>query len=69
MVPHLESEKRVKLAELIWVGVVCIIGAIIGGGLKAFGIEMPIIPTLRRQLALAGFGGILLAIGLLIPSE
>lgn len=52
---------------LVSAGIACIIGAIVGGGLKAFGIELPVLQTLWRQLALAGFGGILLGIGILTP--
>jgi hypothetical protein len=35
--------------------------------LKAFGIELPVLQTLWRQLALAGFGGILLGVGIFTP--
>jgi hypothetical protein len=52
---------------LVSAGIACIIGAIVGGGLKAFGIELPVLQTLWRQHALAGFGGILLGIGILTP--
>jgi hypothetical protein len=54
---------------LVSAGIACIIGAIVGGGLKAFGIELPVLQTLWRQLALAGFGGILLGIGILTPLD
>jgi hypothetical protein len=49
---------------LVSAGIACIIGTIVGGGLKAFGIELPVLQTLLRQLALAGFGGILLGVGI-----
>jgi hypothetical protein len=45
---------------LLTAGLVCVIGAIIGGGFKAFGIEVPIIPSLRRQTGLALIGVLLL---------
>lgn len=41
------------------------IAAIIGGGLKAFGIEIPVLQSLRRQLALGLFGAILVGISFL----
>lgn len=53
---------------LVSAGIACIIGAIVGGGLKAFGIELPVLQILWRQLALAGFGGILLGIGIFTPA-
>jgi hypothetical protein len=53
---------------LVSAGIACIIGAIVGGGLKAFGIELPVLQTLWRQLALAGFGGVLLGIGVFTPA-
>jgi hypothetical protein len=49
---------------LVSAGIACIIGAIVGGGLKAFGIELPTLRTLWRQVALAGFGGVLLGVGI-----
>jgi hypothetical protein len=53
---------------LVSAGIACIIGAIVAGGLKAFGIELPVLQTLWRQLALAGFGGVLLGIGVFTPA-
>ena len=53
---------------LVSAGIACIIGTIVGGGLKAFGIELPVLQTLWRQLALAGFGGVLLGIGVFTPA-
>jgi len=46
--------------SLLGAGVFCIIAAIIGGGLKAFGMEMPLLKSTQRQLLL-GFVGIVLA--------
>jgi hypothetical protein len=42
-------------------GIACIIGAIVGGGLRAAGIEVPIINSLPRQIILALAGSILIA--------
>lgn len=47
---------------LVTAGVVCVIAAIVGGSLKAFGMEVPGIKSLPRQIMLAVFG---LAIGVL----
>ena len=44
-------------------GVACIIAAVVGGGLKAFAIEIPLIQSRVRQLALAGLGVLLIVIG------
>ena len=51
------------------VGITCIIGAIVGGGLKAFGIGIPYLHELQRQLALGGFGVILLVVGIVVWLE
>lgn len=37
-------------------GIVCVIAAIVGGGLKAFGIEFAALRSLSRQVLLASFG-------------
>lgn len=47
-------------ATLLSAGIACIIAAIVGGGLKAFGIEIPALASGRRQAALGAFGGLLL---------
>lgn len=49
---------------LITAGIACIVGAIVGGGLKAFAIEIPALHSGTRQIALGGFGVILLAASL-----
>src|SRR5437879_12769800 len=41
---------------------VCVIAALVGGGLKAFGIEIPLLQSLPRQMGLALFGGVLLVV-------
>jgi hypothetical protein len=48
---------------LLTTGLACIIAAIIGGGLKAFGIEIPILQSGKRQVLLAIFGCILIVAG------
>ncbi len=47
---------------LLTVGIVCILAAIVGGGLKAFGVEIPVLSTLVRQLVLGAFGIVLLIV-------
>jgi hypothetical protein len=48
---------------LVGMGVVCIIAAIVGGGVEALGAKMPVLNSGKRQLFLAGFGIILMLIG------
>ncbi len=47
---------------LLSAGIACLIAAIVGGGLKAFGIEIPMLQSLARQLLLGTFGTILVVI-------
>jgi hypothetical protein len=47
-------------------GVAAILGALVGGGLKAFGVELPILASLRRQAVLGLTGLALIAAGLLV---
>jgi hypothetical protein len=42
------------------VGLACIIAAIVGGGLKALGVEIPTVDSIRRQIVLASFGVLLI---------
>ena len=49
---------------LLGVGTACIIGAIVGGGLKAFGIEIPALSSLRRQILLAAVGVLLVVVSI-----
>ncbi|HEY3058734.1 MAG TPA: hypothetical protein VGL99_07150 [Chloroflexota bacterium] len=57
---------------LLTAGIACIMAAIVGGGLKAFGVEIPAIQSRVRQGALAALGLVLIVIarapGLLGPS-
>lgn len=46
-------------------GLVCVMAAIVGGALKAFGIETPIVKSGKRQALLGGLGVILLAASVL----
>ena len=46
---------------LLTAGLVCIIAAVIGGGLKAFGIEIPALQSTTRQILLGTLGLILLS--------
>ncbi len=45
---------------LLSIGLACIIAAIVGGGLKAFQIEIPVLQSTRRQIILGAFGCLLL---------
>jgi hypothetical protein len=53
---------------LIGAGAACIMAAIVGGGLRAFGVEIPALSSIRRQLLLGVFGAALILIPLL-PQE
>jgi len=46
---------------LLTAAIACVMGAIVGGGLKAFGIEVPLLSSRKRQILLA-FLGIVLAV-------
>src|ERR1700688_4009584 len=48
---------------LLTTGLVCVIAAIVGGGLRAFGFELPALQSGTRQGLLAIFGGILIVAG------
>ncbi len=45
---------------LLTAGLACIVAAIVGGGLKAFGIEIGILRSWKRQGLLAMFGAVML---------
>jgi hypothetical protein len=47
-------------------GVAAILGALVGGGLKAFGVELPILDSLKRQVVLGLTGLGLIVAGLLV---
>jgi hypothetical protein len=52
---------------VLYLGIACIIAAIVGGGLSAFGIVIPLLNSIWRQLLLAVFGLVLVAVALYIP--
>ena len=45
--------------HLVLIGLACIIAAIVGGGLKLAGIEIPLLTSVRRQALLGGLGVVL----------
>lgn len=49
------------MTALLTAGVACVVAGIIGGGLKAWGMEIPALQSGRRQVALAFFGFLLMA--------
>ena len=51
---------------IVTAGIVCVIAAIIGGGLTARGFKVPVIGPGRRQVGLGTFGALLLVVGLLL---
>jgi len=54
---------------LLTAGLGCIIAAIVGGGLKGFGIEFPALQSGKRQLLLSIFGIVLLIGAFAVPAE
>lgn len=53
---------------LVTGGVAAVLAAIVGGGLKAFGIELPLLASVRRQALLMIVGVILIGLGLFSPT-
>ncbi len=53
---------------LLTAGTAFVGAAIVGGGLQAFNIRIPVIDSAARQLMLGGFGGVLIAFALLQPT-
>lgn len=51
-------------ATLVTLGVVAVMAAIVGGGLKAAGVDIPVLTSLARQVLLGIFGLALLVVGL-----
>lgn len=49
---------------LITAGVVAVLGSVVGGGLKGFGVEVPLLASVRRQMVLLAVGVALLGLGL-----
>jgi hypothetical protein len=54
---------------LLTTGLVCVIAAIVGGGVKLFGGSVPVIPSSMRQLGLGVFGGVLLPAAYLLTAS
>jgi hypothetical protein len=54
----LQEGKAVDNNQLLVIGVICVAVAIVGGGLRISGIEIPLLSSIQRQvlLALLGFG-------------
>lgn len=53
--------------RLLYAGIACVIAAVVGGGLKAFGIEIPLFQSLTRQLILGLLGTVLILAYLFRP--
>lgn len=51
---------------LIITGVIALFAAILGGGVKALGFEIPALQSTRRQILLAAFGTVLIAFGMAV---
>ena len=49
-------------------GVAAFLAGVAGGGLKAFGVELPLLATVKRQLLAVAAGAVLIALGLLSGS-
>ena len=60
---------RAMKSTLFKTGIACIIAAIVGGGFKAFGIEIPLLQSVPRQLLLGIFGGILLILSFAVTAD
>jgi hypothetical protein len=54
---------------LVTAGVVCMIAAVVGGGLKAFGTDVPVISSLPRQLLLFFLGLALVVFAWLVKDD
>jgi hypothetical protein len=67
---NLESPKGSQVNNTLFgTGIGCIIAAIVGGGLRAFGLEIPVLNSVRRQILLGLFGVILVAVSLTHPGS
>jgi hypothetical protein len=55
---------------LITVGIAFIAAALVGGGLKAFGVEIPVLRTRKKAWALGGVGAVMLVVGIrIVPKD
>lgn len=55
------------MTTLLIVGLACVIAAVVGGGLKLMGVEIPILASLPRQILLAMVGIAVVAGSFVIP--
>jgi hypothetical protein len=67
--PSPAEETRAVFETLTLLGIVCVIGAIVGGGLKAAGAEIPVITSGRRQVLLGAVGVVLVVAALVTHSH
>jgi hypothetical protein len=54
---------------LLSAGIACLVAGVVGGGLKAFGIEIPVLESVPRQLAVAGLGVMLIVAAAVVPTD
>lgn len=54
---------------IVGAGIACIVAAVVGGGLRAFQMEIPLLASAVRQVLLFAVGSALLAIGLIGPLQ
>jgi hypothetical protein len=55
---------------LLSAGLACLIAAVIGGGLKAFGVQIPVLQSLKRQVILGLLGIVLILVSFwVLPSS
>lgn len=53
--------------RLLGVGALFVVAAIVGGGISALGVEIPVVGSLRARAALGLVGGLLVAAGVVVP--
>jgi Ca2+-binding RTX toxin-like protein len=56
-------------ALLVGAGIALVAASIVGGGLKGFNVEVPVLDSIQRQIGLGSFGVGLLVLGLLIGGD
>jgi hypothetical protein len=59
------TEVTMEKSTIIFIGIVCVIGAIIGGGIKVIQVELRTFDSLWRQVSLGVFGVALIVYGLI----
>lgn len=65
--PFLDAREKMQEKFAI-AGIVCLIGAIVGGGLSAFGVQLPLVASGKRQAMLGLLGLLFLAVAYLPPA-